>query len=86
MITKQEFVDQVLLPAPFIILHFVTPTLFAVIKFLTETTAGIYVKPQHKTLIKQNFTKLLISKIVHRTSVSFSDLIRYNKYAGPSEH
>ena len=50
-------------PAPFIILHFVTPTVFAVIKFLTTAT-GIYVKPQQKTFIKQNFTKLLISKIV----------------------
>ena len=41
---------------------------------------GIYVKPQHKTLIKQNFTKLLISKIVQSTTVSFYYfyLIQYN--------
>ena len=65
-------------PAPLIILQFVTPTVFAVINFLTTTT-GIYVKPQQKTLIKQNFTKLLISKIVPTTTVSFcySNLNRY---------
>ena len=55
-----------------------TQSVFAVIKFLTTTT-GIYVKPQQKTFIKQNFTKLLISKIVHTTTVSFydSNLNRY---------
>ena len=68
-------------PAPLIILQFVTPTVFAVINFLTTTT-GIYVKPQQKTLIKQNFTKLLISKIVPTTTVSFcySNLNRYKQH------